>query len=408
MNTMNERGIKAAQVAGVETARMRQVRLDIGKMLDAGLLIDVDLHGFSALKASVSWAELGIADDDERRQRMGTGVKFLAPAQYVKALNSLETRFRQSLDRFGYDMDGFKPWRWMAFDDYAEWQAQWKVLCSALTDLRLDIIVHYDEIVAENRAYFQGVARRAWQNIRAQITTGAVAQIGGRVYANYEDFEERIVTTALAKLPSVEFLHTGIFADYKTGYLVTPPEVLSYYSQLNAAQYQESAAEAQARQEWLAARDQEMALDEKRMTQRARAEAVKQAELEHARQQLASIKSPVQEVMEQFRARIYEKVVKATAALSGNHGLPAKTATMLKGLGTLYQTLAAVTEDNELETALASLQNALDKIPAEGEGKYDIGAVAAALTGVMRLTEDAAHSAARASVQESRASVLEL
>lgn len=408
METVEERKANVAQVAGVDLDKVAQVRLDIGKMLDAGLLIDIDLHGFSCLKAGVSWEELGIGDGDDRKARMSTGVKYLAPAEVVKKLTSLEVRFRQCLDKYSFDVEGFKPWRWLPFTAYESWRQDWQALNADLNALKAEIIAAYENITDENRRYFEQVAGRAWKSYQSQYVGEIVVQVNGRVFETYEAFENYIVTAALAKMPKVEFIAEGIYGDYKTGYLVTPPEIAAHYARLEAASAEAAKLNAEAQLLWQKEREKDLELTARQLELKAKADAVRQAELEHTRQQLQQITSPLQEVVLQFRTKIYESVVSAAKSIQKSGGLRGKTAEMLKGLQSLYNTLAAATDDTELETALASLQNALDKTPVDGNGKYDVAAVEQALAEVTALTEDASYQLARQSLQSSRAAFLEL
>jgi len=405
LQTIEDRKKNVALAAGIDLEKVHRVRLDINKMLEAGLLVDVDLHGFSCLRAGVSWEELGINIEDDRRSRMSTGTKYLAPVKYVKKLTSLEVRFRQCLDRYSSDVMIFRPWRWLPFSAYDEWVADWKTLIKELEILKAEIVANYDNIQDENRRYFEQVARRAWKAYQLPYEGKAA---GGRAFEDYQAFEDHIIDSALAKTPRIEFIKEGIYPDYKTGYAITPPEVFALYAEEEKVQAEASAADANARLAWDAEREKDLALTEKQIFMKAKAAAVSQAELEHARAQLASMTSPLQEVLLQFRTKIYESVVGAAKSIQSNGHLRGKTAEMLAGMKGLYETLASVTEDTDLETALASLQNALDKAPADGKNKYDIGAVESALTSLTSLTQSAADDLARAAVQTTRASVLEL
>lgn len=222
IQAIEERKQKVAEAAGIDLNKVAQVRLDIQKMLESGLLIDIDLHGFSCLRVGVSWEELGIRLDDKRRDRMSTGTKYLAPAVYVKKLTSLEVRFRQCLDRFSSDVTVFRPWRWLPFSAYDEWKEAWEALKVELEALKAEIVTNYDNIQDENRRYFEGVARRAWKAYQAPYDGEAVVVTEDGVFGDYQTFEDFIVDSALAKMPAIEFVKHGIYPDYKTGYAVTP------------------------------------------------------------------------------------------------------------------------------------------------------------------------------------------
>lgn len=408
INVIETRKQKAAQAAGVDLDAVQQVRFDISKMLDSGLLIDIDLHGFSLLKSGVNWEELGISDGDSRRDRMSAGVKYLAPAEYVKRLVSFEVRYRQSLDRYSFDTACFRPWRYQPFTAYDEWKREWDQLNAALEEFKADFVAHYDEIEENNRVYFIGVARRAWESYNLHAGD-AVETKSGRVFTDYADFESYIVGAALAKFPSVEAIQHGIYAEYHTGYVVTPPEVRALYALEQAANAEASTADATARLAWQTEREKDIELTGKQLELQAKAQAVRQAELEHARQQLSIINSPLAEIVTQFRARIYEAVAGAAESIRKNGHLRGKTAEMLSGLSALYNSLASATNDTELETALHALDSALGTANVEGKGKYNLESVETALRAVTEITEEANESLARQGVAKfTRAGALEL
>jgi len=181
IQAIEQRKRDVALVAGVDLEKVKQVRLDIAKLLQTGLLLDVDLHGFSCLRAGVTWEELGIRTGDNRRDRMSTGVKYLAPAKYVKRLVSLDVRFRACLDRFSSDVVILRPWRWLPFTAYNDWLEAWKALIVELEDLKAEIIAAYDNIQDENRRYFEGVALRAWKAYQTLRWRGRCRRSGARV-----------------------------------------------------------------------------------------------------------------------------------------------------------------------------------------------------------------------------------
>jgi len=408
---MENKGVRkeeVSRVTGIGEDRITEVRLDMGKLLEEGLLVDADLHGFSCLRAGVSFEELGIAGKDKRRERITAGTKRLAPPKYVRKMTSLEVRLRQCLDKYSFDVQGFKPWRWMPFTAYQEWQADTARIVAELRALIAEIIENYDAIQDENRQYFSQIARRAWQAYQLPYDGEAVVVAGGRAFEDYQVFEDYIVDNALAKMPTIEFLQSDVYFDYKTGYLFTSPEVVTAMARQDQAQAEASKAEAEARLAWQDEREKDLELTEKQLRQRTIADAVREAEREHILDQVQKTISPLDEVMQQFRARIYESVVKAAKSIENNSHLRGRTATALTGLASLYKTLTSATNDHELETALDALRAAVEKAPAEANGSHDIAAVEAALEAVTQITETEADKVHRVSLQTSVAGFLEL
>src|SRR5438128_2682147 len=93
---------QAAKLLGLEAGSIGTVRMQLRQLRNLGILVDIDIRGTSMFQRAASWAEWGIGDQDIRHSRLSGGVKLLIPAQYVKRLRSLETRFRQTLEQYSY------------------------------------------------------------------------------------------------------------------------------------------------------------------------------------------------------------------------------------------------------------------------------------------------------------------
>ena len=282
-----------------------------------------------------------------------------------------------------------------------------------LEEAKLDLCKALDTVQEDNREYFRKVAHRAWVSYRTPDDDAVVKTPDGKIIAGYDAFEARIVDAALAKMPGEVEIMAGIYADYRTGFLITPPEAMQAqvemaqaHAAIDKAHAEASAAEAKARMAWQEEREKDMALAEKQMSQQAKLAAIKQVELEHARQQLQQITSPLQEVMDKFRAQMYADVVSIAESIKKNGHLRGKVAQKARGLKDLYDLLASATGDDELEIALQSLQNSLDVSSPDGS-KYNITAVEQALESVSEVTRQAAEDVARRTEMSSRAGFLE-
>ncbi len=137
------------------------------------------------------------------------------------------------------------------------------------------------------------------------------------------------------------------------------------------------------------------------------AEAIRKAEYDRAREQLAETVSPLQEVMLKFRDRIYQDVVDIAKSLQKNGTLVGKVGNKAKGLRELYDLLASCTNDTELRDALDTLDSALDTPGADGSA-YNAGAIEEALAGVVAVTKDAAEDLRRQTSHKTVAGFLEL
>ena len=122
----SERKDRITELTGDEN--IRTVAMDISRMKELGVLVDIDVHGTSMFTTKATWAELGIPQEDTRRKRLKRGSKDLIPKLYMGRLRSLETRFRQSLEKHSFVLDGFRPYKWVPFTAYESWKQEWKKL----------------------------------------------------------------------------------------------------------------------------------------------------------------------------------------------------------------------------------------------------------------------------------------
>lgn len=394
-----ERRKQVADLTGKED--LTAVQLEVGKLLDSGLLIDLDLHGFSMLSASVSWEELGMNPNDARRQRTSRGRKALVPKQYDK-LASIEVRLRKNLNDHTFSVTGFLPWRWLPFSAYDAWKERHEQILAELEALKAQIIAHLDEFIDDNVAYFTRVARRAWFSYHAPDDKAVIKTASGRYFEGYDAFETFIIESALEQMPLPDEIEYGIYAEYHTGYLIAPPEVYAMQAAQEAAWAEADKARAEADLARQAEREKRLELD----TRSAQIAAVKRAEYERAKEQLAALTSPIEEVTEQFRAQIFEAVTKAAESIQSLGHIHGKTAEKLVSLKSLYETLAGVTDDAELTAALDKLTTAM-QAPGAGEAKYNLGAVETAIQAVVDVTQDAAYELQRKAETKTRSRFLE-
>ena len=94
--TIARRRREAAERLGVQEGQVQAHRIELNQLREAGLLVDLDIHGISMFSIPTTFAELGIGVSDVRAKRLRTGRKDLFPV-YSKKFRSLEARARQNL-----------------------------------------------------------------------------------------------------------------------------------------------------------------------------------------------------------------------------------------------------------------------------------------------------------------------
>ncbi len=411
----------AAQL-GEDAGRIATQRLNVVRMRELGTLVDIDVHGFTLFTVRANWLELGIPEVDRRARRFTKGSKHLVPERYVNRLNSLDSSFRKSLDRHSFGIAGFRPYRWVPFTAYQDWKAEWAAYQEKLTALKADLLADYDAIRAELVEDFTQIAREAWDALvvrRGGSTESALDLGGGSIFENRDAFVAHVVARALDRLPTPEDIQAGIYVTYHNALLLSQADVEADHlaaAQLQAAQAEAHARTARAEEEeraqrrlaWQEEQAQERAIEARERAQReliqlelrereAQVRAMHQAELEHARQQIAAM-SPLREVFDQLRAQIYRDVQEIADGIHKHGYLHGKTAQKAEGLLATFRLLNAH-GDEELEQMLEALQAQLERRVADPERKgrtvRDVAAVTERLQEIARLTHDAAKAVAK-------------
>jgi hypothetical protein len=420
--TLTDRKTELAEKIGADANEVQAVQLDIEKMRKLGVLVDIDLHGFSMFTRRATWSELGIDSKSVRRKRLKRGSKDMLPREYMSTLASLSTRFRQSLDRHSFVLQGFRPWRWVPFTAYEDWREEWDELKAELDAVKAEIVERRDEFAAEVAEDFAAIAKEAWRAIAAGRPDGAgefALVTKGGSFGSLEEFEDYVVGLATAQLPTADEIEEGLYVSYRNAAVATGAD-------LEAERLRREKLAAEREVEWQKARTAEEEERAKRRQLRIetadaeheasmrmkererRVQLMHQAELEHAKEQLAETVNPFREVVEQFRAQIYSDVREIADSIESNGYVHGKVAKRARGLLDVYRTLGAATGDEELEQALVELRGRLTKRTENGKSKYDVNAVEGQLTRIAELTHDAAVEVKKRAGGHTRAGALEL
>lgn len=418
----SDRRTALAEQIGADPDRIETVQIDIERMRKLGVLIDVDLHGFSMFTRRATWSELGIDAKSVRRKRLKRGSKDMLPKQYMSTLRSLETRFRQSLDKHSFVLQGFKPWRWVPFTAYEEWREEWGELQAELAAVKAEIVERRDEFADDLAEDFAAIAEEAWRAIASSRPDGSgdFALVTKRgAFGDLDAFREYVVSAARGQLPAAEQIEEGLYVSYRNAMVATGADVAAEKlrrEKLEAEreiewQRKRTAAEeehAKRRQLRIETADMEHEAEMRKRERERRIALMRKAELEHAKEQLEETVNPFREVVEQFRAQIYADVLEIRDSVESLGYVHGKVAERAKGLLDTYRLLGAATGDDELEEALVGLRGRLQRRADNGKAKYDVAAVEGALKDVAELTHEAAVEVAKRAGAHTRAGALEL
>lgn len=401
MSPIADRKEQAAEIAQAD--HVNRVVLEIQELLNRGILIDIDVHGIGIFQIATSWAEWGFADDDPRKSHMRKGSRNAAQDLHKK-LRSAEVRLRNLAARYGRKITGLGGWSWIPYTVYDEFTTEWDRINGELTATRDEIISRRPELVTDLAADMAAGARRAWAAIEAQRPEGAgpfVLIENGDTYLDIEAYIEHERQRAHVIFPTAEDIKRKVYAVYHNAILMTSAELLA-----------EHAAEKEARRDAAqAALDEQTAHDESHRRQlqaelnlaemeaehTARVNAMRDAEIQRAREMIQDVKSPWQDIIDQFRAEVNEKVVKLAQSLQRNGCLRGRSLGLARDLHQLYQVMASATDDRELEEKLRHLKDILDPAMANADVSPSAVTVGNALQDIITFTDTAAREVAQTS-----------
>jgi hypothetical protein len=361
LTSLDERKAAASRATGINPDTIRGVRLEMDVLRQNGLLVDLNISGTSMLSRSASWIELGVLDATTQ-ERFTRGRKSLF-MDAEKQIKSIEVRLRQVLEKLSYDVSGFRPYRWLAWTAYNKFREEFDRLSDEFRQIKqYEILDRYDDHVDRLVEDFTKVAHASWKAIQGQGYDGAT--IDGVTYYDVDSFTDEIIRRALEKMPSREEIEKGLYVDYTTALVYGEQD--SALDQLEAQRlrnqkdHEMTQARIERQEAWLKVQDQELELDRKQR----RLEAMRQAEMEHARQKLQEIGSPFVDIITQLRGRMAEDAESILESIKKNGYLRGKVAEKGRGLIEFYDIMAAH-DDQELRQKLESLKTEIGHVSTE-------------------------------------------
>jgi len=410
-STVNQRRRAAAEWLGVDEERVELHRLHLAQMKEAGLLIDLDIHGTSQFTVRASYAEMGISADDVRTERLRAGTKDLFPG-YSKRLRSLETRARANLAKYSFNVSAFGGWLWLPWTAYPSWREGHDLIVAELDAVKTELLDAYDDIAEQNRQYFAEVGGRAWKALLSGYVPGdkvVIVTTDGQAFEDRDRFIEYVVQRALSKMPLPGEIDATLRIDYRTSILASADEVEAESAAI--AQARAAVAEAHARQAEAhrAEHQAELQVWVQKSEAEAQIEAFRKAELEHARRQLAQMGSPIDEALDGLRANLYDAVANLLAGIRKNGGFRGQASTKAADLYAYWKQLNGnLLQDAGLDSALAGLDAEMKRYSGAPKEHRDaqIGDITSQLAEIAALTAESARKIANAG--QSRAAALEL
>jgi len=391
----------AAQFGIEEPSTLQGRRLEMDYLRENGIWISVHCHGTSMFTRTVSWEELGIPHDDPRVGLITRGIKHVIPKKASDKLLSLERRARYALRKWGVSVGGMTGYYWLcgtvAPEDegdpdvksaYEKWKEAHDAILAELEEHKAMIIENLDE----------------WRDVRLPEVFGEIADkaytqrkaITNGSNGTRKAYRELIIRAAQQAMPIAKDVQYGIWFGHSTQFLLNPKEVeaeLAVIDEIRAvSKAKRDVVEARASAEKAKATKQEDVAWAERRAELSRLEAMREAEIAHAAEELQRMGSPLQTVLDSMESQLYSAVVAMRDKVSAKGYLHGKQKEQANNVIELYNTLKGLGGDR-LRSEILKLEIAMET-PGE-KFATDGDAVVAALNELARQTVEAAQRVAK-------------
>jgi len=389
MNTdVKERKRKAENVTG---KRAIPVRVQLNILRENGILIDLTITGSGMFTKTASFDEIGFLQDSTKDARYGwikPGAKYLIPEEPVKRIKSVVIRMRQVFEAHSRKVAGFYPYNWMPYTAHPAFVEKWKELRDEFYQIKSDIISSRDEYVDTISEEYEKIALSAWKAMAAQ--DGGKVVVGSEEM-DMEDFVSYMVEKAIALVPSVEAIEEKLHADYITALVYSEYDVAKESAEVEKVRRELSAAEEEAElknrillEELRSKTIQNNADKEERDV---KIEAMRQAELEHARSQIKETVSPFVEVYKNALAECVERASDLLETVRKGGTVRGKVAEKGRGLLEFYNMmLIPELTDERMVSKLTELQRLLGETGSKDETR-DVSQIACKLEEIVKLQD---------------------
>jgi len=388
-DTVRRQALANLVAMGFDGGEVEVLHANVKSLRDAGMLLDLDINGLTMFEARTSWQlDLGVSSRDARRvtKRLRIGRKNLLPDT---RLASVAQRIRDNLLRYSQAIAVFPGYRYVPYSAFLTWWERHQELMKEWADYKAWIIENYNTLKADCRADYRKHARDTYAATPA-------------IQAKYEQqaFVDLVVADALSHFPSKSRIESDLQISIK------PPATFllesEYQAELlkaqrlasqrrdeyekerlehdmwarqNKARAEKAEAEARAAGDLAKAAEIEAAERERIAKFQAEEEirAIRQAQIEIAREVVKDTVNPLLQIVEDNRQRIYATLSGLQTNITRRGWVHGKEANAIRSLHEWFK-LMNITSDTEMEQRLQALADSLQSVDTGG-GKYDADAV---------------------------------
>ena len=418
LETASEVKQEAAERTGQSQDTIGSMLFQLRTLRENGVLIDITVGGTTLFSRRASLAELGIPRKSMRGENITAGSRFMGPRKFVNRQASMAERLRSLGKRYGQEVTGFKPYVYIYWKVYDEYKEKWDALIAQFYQMKQEAI---DNLALWREEYLDTCREMAAEAWEAMMTNGAAALIlhlpheRTKTFEDQEAFTEWIVGRGAAAFPSANRVDHMMHADYQTAVLLSDADITAE----KARDAQEHAALGQARADQVEAHARSVEATQDELVAKSegqlKMDAIHQAELEHAREQLTQIVSPFEEMFANLRSQVYADAQEIAASIRKNGFLNPQVGKRIENLIRLFK-MKDATNDHRLTGLLESVQTWAQGTPKQTGKAGKVKAadetsliqLTQALADVVEATHDSAIATAKRAAAGRDLAVLEL
>ncbi|MBI5954389.1 MAG: hypothetical protein HY865_22255 [Chloroflexi bacterium] len=391
MTDTKDRKQKAEKVTG---RRAIPVKLQLDILRENGILIDLTITGSGMFTKTASFDEIGFLQDSEKDARYGwikPGAKYLIPESAVKPLKSVVIRMRQVFEAHSRKVAGFSPYNWMPYVAHPAFVEKWKELRDEFYQIKTDIIERRDEYVDIISSEYEKIALSAWKAMAAQ-DGGSVVIAGEKM--DMEAFISYMVEKALSLVPSVEAIEEKLQADYITALVYSEYDVAKESAETdkirNQLQAEQEKSDLENRLLLEQLRTVTLKNQDEHNERQVKIDAMREAELEHARAQIKETVSPFVEVYKNALGECVERAADLLETIKKGGIVRGKIAEKGRGLLDFYNMmLIPELTDERMVDKLSELQKLMGENGTKDEAR-DVTAITEKLNEIVDLQDTVA------------------
>lgn len=360
---------EVADLIGEEESKIEEFEIDAARLMERGVLVDVDVRGASMFTTMASYEDLGLPATALIHERINRGSKNLIPKVYLRRIASLSVRLHKTLERHSVSLSVFHPYRYVPYTAWTAFRQEWERLSYDWDVLRAEILENYEMFYDQAAAQFQEIARDAWRALVARYARQ------GKDYAVDENiFVDRVTAAALSAFPTRERIASGFIVGYRVAIL--RPAFTTTFATI----------------------DLDVGDDEALHVQREARRL--------ARRQMAALGSPLRELFDKVRTVIYEDARELADGLRKHGRLVGRMAERAENLTKIFRLLNAH-GDLELEEAIVQLE-AIVATRKHAGGGVDAAALESVLGEIVNLTHASVAAERERTELARRAAAIEL